>query len=197
MSNSEKGIWAWSIVKLCVGGALILFAGIFILNGWNEEAIRMAIRWSARISVVLFCIAFAATSFHAWRKNSFSWWVFMNRKFFGISFAIVHLIHLLFLILLQFNFYPLFAQGVDFSILGGILAYIFIVLMLLTSFPFFSKFLTKKSWKILHTSGGYWIWVVFMISFWKRAIHQPEYLPLSILLVLVFILRMWKLFSKK
>ena len=193
MSNSEKGIWAWSLVKLFVGGSLLLFALTFMFQGWNEEAVRASIRWSARISGSLFCLAFGASAFHAWQKNSFSWWVFMNRKFFGISFAIVHLVHLFFLILLQLYFYPLFTEDSDSLIVVGILAYVFIVLMLLTSFPFFSKFLTKKNWKILHTTGGYWIWVVFMNSFWGRAIHQPEYLPIAILLVLVFGLRIWKL----
>ena len=144
---------------------------------------------SARIGVVLFSFAFGASALHYFYKNIFTWWLRMNRRYIGISFAIMHLVHLAFLLLLQFNFHPVFNKAKTISLLGGGLAYFFVVAMLFTSFPFFSKYLSHKNWKLLHTAGGYWIWYIFIRSYVKRALTEYEYIPLVILLVVVLMLR--------
>ena len=141
---------------------------------------------------MLFCIAFGASAIHRWLQNSFTWWGFMNRKYFGISFALMHLIHLFFLFLLQKNFHPVFERAATISLLSGGLAYLFLGLMLLTSFPFFAKKISTSSWKILHTVGGYWIWWIFFISYAKRVRTELDYLPLVLLFVGVLFLRIWK-----
>lgn len=191
-SNESRGIWAWDIVKLITLLTTILFFGIFYFEGYDESSNRIVIRLTARISGILFCLAFGAAAFHRWQQNSFSWWLKMNRKFFGISFALMHLVHLFFLFLLQKNFHPVFEMAAVSSLLGGGLAYLFAVLMLLTSFPFFSKKISKPNWKRLHTFGGYWIWLIFMISYAKRVDTELSYLPLVLLFVSVLLLRIWK-----
>ena len=189
----SRGIWAWQLVQLFMGISLLVYSVIFFKSGLYEESTRQAIRLSARISVVLFCIAFVASAFHQWAKNSFSWWVFMNRKFFGISFAFNHLIHLFFLFILQKEFHPVFDLAAHFSLFAGGMAYVFILLMLLTSFSFFEKMISRKNWKRLHTLGGYWIWIVFMSSYSKRVLNEEWfYLPLVILLIIVFLMRLNK-----
>ncbi|MFK8007980.1 MAG: hypothetical protein AB8H03_16605 [Saprospiraceae bacterium] len=192
-NNESRGIWAWDIVKIITLFSMVLFLGIFYSQGFTEESNRLVIRLTARMSGILFCFAFGASAFHAWFKNSFSWWFFMNRKFWGISFAMMHLVHLGFLVLLQQYFHPVFEQAATVSLIAGGLAYFFLVLMLLTSFPFFVKKITSQSWKILHTAGGYWIWLIFMISYVKRVIHgSNEYIPLVIVFTITMFLRIWK-----
>lgn len=196
-TNQGRGIWAWDIVKIITLFSILLFLSIFHLKGFNEESNRIVIRLTARISGILFCLAFGASAFHSWSKNSFSWWIFMNRKFWGISFAIMHLVHLAFLVLLQQYFHPVFEQAATTSLLSGGLAYLFLVLMLLTSFPSFAKKISKQNWKILHSYGGYWIWLIFIISYLKRVIHgSNEYIPLVLLLALILLLRICKLLKK-
>ncbi len=196
-NNQGRGIWAWDIVKIITLFSIVLFLSIFYIKGFNEESNRIVIRLTARMSGILFCLAFGASAFHTWSKNSFSWWIFMNRKFWGISFAILHLVHLAFLVLLQQYFHPVFEKAATTSLLAGGLVYLFLVLMLLTSFPFFAKKITKQSWKILHTAGGYWIWLIFMISYVKRVIRgSNEYIPLVILFAIILLLRIWKLWKK-
>lgn len=186
----SRGLWHWDVVKLTVGLSLLYFALLYYFGGFDETTTRQAIRMSARVAVVLFCVAFGASAFHRLVKNGFSFWLLMNRKYFGISFAILHLIHLGFLLVLQQNFHPVFNMAKTISLLGGGLAYVFVVLMLLTSFEFFSKYLTRKQWKILHTAGGYWIWFIFIRSYVKRALTEYEYIPLVVLLVAVVALRL-------
>ena len=192
-SPESRGIWAWQLLQLIMGISLLIYLIIFLKSGFYEESTRQAIRLSARISVVLFCIAFGASAFHQRVKNSFSWWVFMNRKFFGISFAFNHLLHLFFLFILQKEFHPVFDLAAKFSLFGGGMAYVFIILMLLTSFSFFEKMISRKNWKRLHTVGGYWIWTVFMSSYSKRVWNEEwGYLPILILLIIVLLMRLYK-----
>ncbi len=191
--NSSSGVWEWSLVRLIVFGAALLFAIFIFYYGFTEDGVRMVIRWSARISVVCFSMAFAASYFHKWQRGSFSFWVNMNRKYWGISFAILHLIHLAALAVLQYYFHPVFELAASTSLMAGGLAYLFLVLMLFTSFESFSKYLSQKQWKLLHTVGGYWIWFIFFNSYRKGVMRGDWWdLPELLLLLGVLVLRLWK-----
>ena len=192
-NGNVVGLWHWRIPRLTVGLSLLSFAAIFAIGGFNEESTRQCIRLSAKVSVVLFCMAFSASAVQGLLRNVFTFWWRMNRKYFGISFAIVHLLHLAFLVLLQQCFHPVFTLAKTSSLVAGGGAYMFVVLMLLTSFERFSKHLTKRQWKLLHTVGGWWIWAVFASSYFKRVLHgEWEYLPWALLVLatgLVFLPR--------
>lgn len=194
--HHDSGLREWKLVSLIVGLSLFYFIQLFYFGGFNEETNRQAIRISARIAVVLFSMAFIASSFQYFVKNVFSFWLLMNRKFIGISFAILHLIHLAFLLLLQQNFHPVFNKAKTISLIGGGMAYVFLVLMLLTSFSAFSKYLSKKQWTALHTVGGIWIWYIFARSYFKRVDTEIEYLPIVVLLAIVIIFRIARVVSK-
>ena len=194
--ESTLRLWDWTLVKTIMALSLLLFAALFLFGGYTEESTRQAIRWTARISTVLFSFAFAASALHHLLQNSFSFWLRQNRKYIGISFAFIHLIHLLFLGLLQASFHPVFDMAKTSSLIGGGMAYGFLVLMLLTSFPTFSRKLSPKNWKRLHTVGGYWIWFIFFKSYWKRALTEPEHIPIVLLLAGVLLVRLWYLWKK-
>ena len=195
-SSESNGIWEWDIVKYISIGSMILFASLFILFGYTEEGVRQNIRWSARMSFALFVFAFGAAAIHHYFKNSLTWWLRMNRKYLGISFAIVHLLHLGFIGLLQLSFHPVFDQADMTSLLGGGMAYFFVVAMLLTSFEQFSEYLSKKQWKLLHTIGGYWIWIVFLSTYYKRT-DEPFHWVFVIILLLILFFRICELLKKK
>lgn len=190
-TETSSGIWAWDIVKLILVGSVMFFGWMLFSYGFTEEGTREAIRWTARISAVLFSLAFAASGLHRQFQNSLTFWLLMNRKYLGISFAIIHLVHLFYLGILQYNFHPVFERAKTISLIGGGMAYFFLIMMLLTSFERFSKYLSKRQWKILHTVGGYWILYIFLRSYWKRALTEYEYYPLAIMLVLVVVVRLW------
>ncbi len=196
--QKNKGLWEWKLVSAILGVFILYIVQLFLFNEFVENTNRQAIAMSARVSAVLFCLAFGASSFHYFVKNSISWWLRMNRKYIGISFAVVHLIHLAFLVVLQQNFHPVFDRAKTISLLGGGLAYLFVVLMLLTSFSFFAKYLSKKQWTILHTAGGYWIWYIFIRSYVRKVTSGDlEFIPMVVLLVAVIILRIIYLIQKK
>lgn len=195
--SNGRGLWAWSLVQFIIGLALLFYLGLFVFYGFEEESTRIAIRVSAQISFFLFCAAFGASSIHRLVKKSWSYWLRMNRRYLGISFALSHWIHLFFLILLQTNFHPVFIKAAPFSIFAGGMAYLFLTLMFLTSFPAFARYLSKKQWTLLHTIGGYWIWTIFMSGYTKRAMTEWEHIPYVVILLTILSLRFWKLFYKK
>lgn len=195
---NSGGLWHWRIVQLTVGLSVLCFAAFYLLGGFTEESTRQCIRLSAKVSVVLFSMAFTASAVQGLLRNVLTFWWRMNRKYLGISFAIMHLLHLAFLVLLQQYFHPVFTLAKTTSLFAGGMAYLFVVLMLLTSFERFSKYLSKKSWKLLHTVGGWWIWAIFASSYFKRVLHgETEYLPWALLVLAVGVLRVVALVRKK
>lgn len=188
---------AWNITKYGVGISLVLFIGIFLFFGITEEANRINIRLSARISATFFAFAFMASALQHFVKGEFTFWLLVNRKFVGVTFAMVHLIHLSLLGILHLNFHPIFELAATSSIVGGGIAYFFLVLMLFTSFEQFSKYLLSMHWKLLHTIGGYWIWSIFTISYWKRMDTEAEYIPMFLLFAIAILLRLSKIVSRK
>ncbi|MBI1227983.1 MAG: hypothetical protein GC192_22315 [Bacteroidetes bacterium] len=188
--DTSNGFWHWRIVQLTVGLSLLCFVIFYAIGGFTEESTRQCIRFSAKSSLILFSMAFSASAVQALFRNSFTFWWRMNRKFFGISFAIIHLLHLAFLVLLQRYFHPVFTLAKTYSLIAGGIAYLFLVLMLFTSFKRFSKYLTQKQWKLLHTVGGWWIWTIFANSYFKRVLHgEMEYVPWMMLVLGVAVLR--------
>jgi methionine sulfoxide reductase heme-binding subunit len=186
---SNIGLWHWRLVQFIVGLSVTAFALIFMIGGFDEESNRQCIRLSAKVAVVLFSMAFSASAVQGLLRNAFTFWWRMNRKFLGISFAIVHLLHLGFLLLLQQCFHPVFTLAKTSSLVAGGIAYGFVVVMLLTSFERFSKPLSPKTWKLLHALGGWWIWGIFASSYFKRAVAEPSYLPWAALVLAVAVLR--------
>ncbi len=186
-----KGLWAEDLIKVILAIVSITFSVIFYREGFSEGGMRLAIRWSAKYSFMLFALAFAASGIHLWFRQSFSYWLRMNRKYLGISFALVHLIHLFCLGILQAYFHPVFQKAAAFSLFSGGMAYFFTILMLITSFPAGARQVSPTRWKMLHTFGGYWILVIFSSSYIKRTLNDWSYWPYVLVIVLVLAFRYW------
>jgi hypothetical protein len=59
-------------------------------------------------------------------------------------------------------------------IFGGI-GYAFIIAMAATSFDRSAAAIGPRAWRILHTSGIYYLWFQFMVSFGMRIPQMPNY----------------------
>lgn len=197
MNHDRPKIWWYAPLFWVISAVSVLFYVLLFLRlGFDEASVRQGIRWSARFAAVLFCGAFGASSVHFFWKNSFSFWLRLNRKFLGLAFAFNHTIHLCFLFLLQQNFHPVFDLAKRSSLFFGSMAYLFMFLMVLTSFEFFSKMISPKQWKMLHTVGGWWIWGIFIRSYSKNALEYPGYLAIFLLLAGVAVVKTSYFFKK-
>jgi|CXWL01.1.fsa_nt_gi DMSO/TMAO reductase YedYZ heme-binding membrane subunit len=192
MKQINQLLTSWNIVKTVLFITVVSAVLFFLLTGFDETTLRTAVKLTARMSGLLFSIAFIASSLHLLLHSSFSQWMLKNRRYIGVSFACVHLIHLGLIVSLQVVFETVIPNTKLFTMVGGGIAYVFVIAMLFTSFPLFSTKLSKRQWKLLHTVGGYWIWAVFLFSYLKRLKDDNIYIVLAIFFVAVLLVRLYK-----
>lgn len=174
-----------------------LSAFFLALYGIGEESIRFLIRWTAKGSTILFSIAFGISSIQHLMQHSGLARIYSYRPHIGLAFGTFHTFHLFFLVWLQSTVHPVFTLAKTSSLLGGGLAYLFMYLMMITTFPFFKSKFSPALWKALHLMGGYWIWIIFFRSYFKQVLYQERGYVLLTVLVFVFLARMAKLLFKK
>jgi DMSO/TMAO reductase YedYZ heme-binding membrane subunit len=198
MDNHSTDAWeGWSIVG-AVAIALILGVTVVAMTAAAPvDGIRGIIRMTARTSFALFSLAFTASA--AWRfwPNTWTRWQRRNRRYFGVSFAVSHTVHILAIIALDRTAPAELAAEADAItwIFGGI-AYGFIALMTLTSFDSTARLLGSRAWSVLHTVGSYYVWLIFANSYLSRAAIMPAYVPVAVLVVFILGLRIAARISK-
>ncbi len=149
--------------------AFILFSIIFFLIlGFNEESLLLILRISARTAIIIFLFAFLASTFKKIKNTLFTRWLIKNRRYIGVGFALIHILHLGFVFARHFIYESSLITTEPVSRISGGIAYLFIFLMLLTSFDSITKKMNKKTWIILHSIGSYYIWFIFFMSYLKR-----------------------------
>lgn len=191
MSAKKNSLWqGWPLVGIAavVIGATV--AIILLTVADQVDAIRLAIRVTARTSIVLFLLAFTASAaWHFW-PGAFTGWQRRNRRYLGVSFAASHFIHLgTILYLGRVAPAELAALTNMITWVFGGLAYVFIAAMTATSFDRTAQLIGPRAWQILHTTGSYYVWFIFANSYIGRAITMPEYIAPALLVVLALGLR--------
>jgi methionine sulfoxide reductase heme-binding subunit len=180
--------------RLCATLSLILIGlGVWIagMRSFEAEGVRMAIRFTARTSLLLFCLAFAAGALARLWPNGWTRWLRRNRRYLGVTFAASHLLHAVaitaFAVLDPAGFAAM--TGLATYVFGGI-GYAFIIAMTITSFDRTAALIGPRAWRILHLSGGYYLWFQFMVSFGKRIPAMPLYGLFLVPLLVVLALRL-------
>lgn len=159
----------WRLFSLL--SLLVLIATALAL--WSQpqwvEALRSAIRVTARTSFALFLATFLASSLAALVPSEFTRGLLRERRFLGLAFAFSHAVHAV-LIILYVKFFPeTFWHGRSAAAnIPGSIGYLFIILLAVTSFPYAVKLLGARIWKGLHSTGTWVIAAVFVLSFYKR-----------------------------
>nr|WP_249160992.1 hypothetical protein [Bradyrhizobium manausense] len=161
------------------------------MQQFEVEGVRMVIRFTARSSLLLFCLAFSATALARLWPNAWTHWQRRNRRYLGLSFAASHAIHAVAIIVFAKMDPAGFAEATSPAsyIFGGI-GYAVIVAMGATSFDRTAAMIGPRAWRTLHLVGGYYLWFQFMVSFGKRVPAMPTYAAFLIPLLIVMALRM-------
>jgi methionine sulfoxide reductase heme-binding subunit len=160
------------------------------MRGFEVDGVRMVVRYTARTSLLFFCLAFSASALHRLWPTPYTRWQLRNRRYLGLSFAVSHLIHAVAIACFAVMAPPLFAEATSPAsfIFGGI-GYALIIAMAATSFDRTAHALGPRAWRILHTSGAYYLWLQFMVSFGKRVPEMPNYAWFLVPLLAVMALR--------
>lgn len=160
--------------------------------GLSEEAIRLALRETARLSLLLFLVIFIASPLQSLSQNKASKWLMLHRRYLGISFGASHLIHLALIVwlILAYSDGGLLNIAPLSSYIVGVIAYAFILVMLITSNNQSIKYLGYKRWKQLHSYGMYVLFFTFFITYaGLLEVDLAFYLPIVIGLIVAALLR--------
>lgn len=186
--NWFEGWRLLAVLTLVLAGLSVWIAG---MRQFEVEGVRMVIRFTARSSLMLFCLAFGAGALARLRPNAWTRWQRRNRRYLGVSFAASHGIHAIaiacFAAMDPLDFMA--ATSTASYVFGGI-GYAFIIAMTATSFDHTALAIGQRAWRILHLVGGYYLWFQFMVSFGKRIPGMPLYGLFLIPLLTVMALRL-------
>ncbi|MCK1638496.1 hypothetical protein IVA95_13010 [Bradyrhizobium sp. 157] len=191
MPTHQKWFEGWRLLALLSLTLLAMSIWIAGMRSFEVDGVRMVIRFTARTSLVLFCLAFAAAALALLWPNAWTRWLRRNRRYLGVSFAASHAIHAVaiacFAVMDPIGYAA--ATSIASYIFGGI-GYAFIIAMAATSFDRTAAAIGPRAWRRLHLMGGYYLLFQFMVSFGKRIPDMPLYALFLIPLIAVFALRM-------
>jgi methionine sulfoxide reductase heme-binding subunit len=159
------------------------------MRHFEVEGVRMVVRFTARSSLVLFCLAFSASALARLWPNVWIRWQLRNRRQFGFAFAGSHGLHALALVAFARLDPAAFAAATSLaSYLFGGIGYAVIVAMTITSFDRTAAAFGPRGFRLLHLIGGTYLLLQFSVSFGMRIPGMPNYslflLPLAAVLVL-------------
>ncbi|OFW98916.1 MAG: hypothetical protein A3D94_08250 [Alphaproteobacteria bacterium RIFCSPHIGHO2_12_FULL_66_14] len=181
----------WRLVGILSFLVAAMAAGLVVSHGGDVEGIRVAIRATARTSLLLFVMAFTASALAELIPGAATRWQRRNRRYLGVSFAVSHFIHLGAILALASVDQALFWKLTNIStiLLAGT-AYLFIAAMAATSFNRTAAWLGPRKWRLLHLVGGWYIWISFAVAVGKRVPLDRFYWPMAALVLAAAIVRL-------
>src|ERR1700731_3779677 len=191
MPARQNWFEGWRLFAVLTLTLIALSVWIAGMRQFEVEGVRMVIRFTARGSLLLFCLAFGAAALARLWPNAWTRWQRRNRRYLGVTFAASHTIHAVAIACFAVMAPALFAEATNSAsyVFGGI-GYGFIIAMTATSFDRTTAALGPRAWRILHLTGGYYLWFQFMVSFGKRIPGMPLYSLFLIPLLAVMALRL-------
>ncbi len=166
--------------------------------GFNEQGTREALRATARISLLLFCLAFAARPLHQLVGRPATAWLLRERRTVGVCFGLSFSAHVLLIVRLFFlNGRLTLPEGVTVLdvVIGGP-GIVLVGLMTITSAVKIRRAIPPHVWQRLHTFGLYYVWFVYTACLVNSASAKSHlypayhYVPFLALLCAVLLLRL-------
>ena len=191
MSQRQSWVEAWRLLAVLTLSLIALSLWIASMRQFEVEGVRMVIRFTARSSLLLFCLAFSAAALARLWPNAWTRWQRRNRRYLGLSFAASHAIHAAAIVVFARMDPAGFMEATSPAsyIFGGI-GYAAIIAMSATSFDRTAALIGPRAWRTLHLVGGYYLWFQFMVSFGKRVPAMPLYAAFLLPLLVVMALRL-------
>jgi DMSO/TMAO reductase YedYZ heme-binding membrane subunit len=183
-----EGLSLLALLTFVLAGLCVWIAG---MRQFEVEGVRMVIRFTARTSLLFFCLAFSAAALARLVPNAFTRWQLRNRRYLGLTFAASHALHAGAIIVFAEMDPAGFAMATNLAsyIFGGI-GYAVIIAMAATSFDRTEALIGPRAWRALHLVGGYYLLLQFTVSFGKRIPAMPHYSLFLIPLFAVLALRL-------
>lgn len=191
MATRRNWFEGWRLFGLLTLALIGLSIWIAAMRQFEVEGVRMVIRFTARTSLLFFCLAFSAAALARLWPNAWTHWQRRNRRALGVTFAASHAIHALAIAAFAMLDPPGFAAATSaVSYVFGGIGYALVIALTATSFDRAAALLGSRAWRRLHLTGGYYLLLQFTVSFGKRIPEMPLYALFLVPLAAVFALRM-------
>ena len=193
--NWFEGWRLFAVLTLVLAGLCIWIAG---MRQFEVDGVRLVIRFTARTSLLFFCLAFGAAALARLWPNAWTRWQRRNRRYLGVTFAASHGIHAVAIASFAVMDPPAYAAATSAAsyIFGGI-GYALIIAIAATSFDRTAAAIGPRAWRALHLTGGYYLCFQFLVSFGKRIPDMPLYAFFLIPLLAVIALRLIAMASSR
>ena len=190
-SHPKNWFEGWRLFAVLTLVLIVLSIWIAGMRQFEVDGVRMVIRFTARTSLLFFCLAFGAAALARLWPNPWTRWQRRNRRTLGVTFAASHAIHAVAIVCFAIADPTGYAAATSTAsyIFGGV-GYAFIIAMAATSFDRAATTIGPRAWRILHLTGGYYLLFQFMVAFGKRIPDMPLYGLFLIPLLAVMALRL-------
>lgn len=177
-ANAWKLFWLVSIPM-----SVIMVFAMLRADVSTPPGVSYMIAFSVRWAVPLLCLVVAASSLHVLFPGPLTLWLLRNRKYVGLCFAVAMAWQGLFIFMMSTFFREYYFEDVYLlrNEIEGSTGYIFLAAMVATSFHAGRKHLSAKQWKLLHTSGIYFLWAYAFSTYWWNLFYYPDPEPLDYL----------------
>ena len=92
-SSGKTGSRAGGCSRLLTLMLIALCVWIAGMRHFEVEGVRMVIRFTARTSLLFFCLAFSAAALARLWPNAFTRWLHRDRRYLGATFLALHALH--------------------------------------------------------------------------------------------------------
>jgi len=187
-ADAIGGLRLVGAISAVIAAATLIFAA---RDDFGEQGLRMALHFTARSSLILFLLAFSASSLARLWPGPGTQWLLRNRRYLGLSFAASHAIHAVAIVAFATTAPLAFraATSLVTYIFGGI-GYALIIALAATSFDRTAAMIGPGAWKTLHKTGGFYLWAQFSVSFAQHHDGTPIYWLFLFLLAAAMLLRL-------
>jgi DMSO/TMAO reductase YedYZ heme-binding membrane subunit len=160
----------------------------------SEEGIRLAIRLTARTTLAVFAVVFCTSALRRRWPGPKTNWLMRNRRYLGLSAAVSHGYHLIFILWLAGT------AGLGdtdmVTIVGGGWGFVLLAAMAATSNDASQRRL-RANWRRLHLLGVWTTWIIYAVSYWPGVLlgENVAVIPIvgSIVVLASLLLRVWPL----
>lgn len=154
--------------------AAVIAAAEVALTAAAADPLRALVRLTAQTSLAWFLPTFVASALVALAPGPAAKWLLRNRRYLGLGMAVSHGAHLGGIVALAArDGHAFWATVASSSVIGGSLGYALIAAMVVTSTDDARRRLGARAWRVLHTSGMWALWLIFVASYAGRLGRAP------------------------
>ncbi len=174
---NSKAINGWQLFWLVTAPiSFVIVLTMMRADLSSADAVSSMIQLAVRCAVPWLYLAFVAASVPVLFPGSFGRWLLRNRRIIGLCFAAAmawQLFFILWLVAIHTEYYVNDVYVLS-DVVEGVVGYTLLIAMVLTSFKFGRSRLTPKQWKLLHTSGIFWLWAYAWSVYWFNLFYYQN-----------------------